>query len=103
MTFELRLIPKTVHPQVADLHPEVLRLVGAAYRVKLDSHFKSEMGFMPSSDQAAKALACALGEAIEDLAEDGNIKAVRDEMVALVDEVVAAAVKGFMLGERRDG
>lgn len=78
-------------------------MVGIAYRERLDRHFKSEMGFYPSERQAAQALACALGEAIEDLASEGNIKAVRDEMIALVDEVVRVAVRGFMIGEHRDG
>jgi len=35
MTFELRLIQDRPFPQVAICTPKVLRLVGAAYRVKL--------------------------------------------------------------------
>lgn len=99
----LRLIQKQKHEEAADLHPEVYRLVGNAYRGKMDRHFRSEMGFFPTDSQAGKALACALGEAIRDMSRDGDIAIVRKEMIALVDEVVAAAVRGLMLGEHRDG
>ena len=96
MTFKLHLIQK---PKVAELHPEALRSVGIAFRTNIDRQFRSEMGFYPDQSQAA----CALGEAIVDVSTDGNIKAVRDEVIAMVDEVVRVAVRGFMMGEHRDG
>jgi hypothetical protein len=103
MTFQLHLIQKPKHTKVAELHPEVLRGIGIAFRTNIDRQFRSEMGFYPDERQAAQALACALGEAIVDVSADGNIKAVRDEMIAMVDEVVRVAVRGFMMGEHRDG
>ncbi len=97
----MKFIPKAY--QDVELHPEGARDAGAALYLEVEEIFKREMGFYPTSDQACRALAYALGDMLAVPSRLARRAEMRTEMLEIIDQATADGVKRMMLGDDRNG